>query len=550
MIAILHLSPQRTRLDQKGNQMKALVRLAATALCAVSFVLASHEPMVAQQSKTLRVVMHAGVRLVDPITTTAYIARDHGYMIYDTLFSTDEKLEIKPQMVDTYEVSSDRLTWTFKLRDGLKFHDGANVTSEDVIASLQRWGKVDGMGQSLLSFTAEMKAVDARTFQILLKEPFGFVLEALGKPSSNVPFITPKRIAMTPHTQPITEYVGSGPFRFATNEWQAGVRAVYLKFDDYRPRSEPANGLAGGKVARVDRVEWISIGDAQTTMNALLRGEIDVWEMPPHDLLPILQSNRGVVVKDRNKLAHISLLRFNWLQPPFDNVKIRQAVLHAIKQEDYLLAQVGDSQYYRECGAMLGCGTPFDSSKGAIHLGNSANLEAARKLLQEGGYRGEKIVILQPTDVAIVAPLGPVTAQALRAIGMNVELQSMDWTTMVLRRANPGPVDQGGWHIFHTAQAAADLMNPVANNYLRGQGRNGGFFGWTEDAEMERLRASIARETDPAKQKALAQAAHDRAYEMLPYIPLGLYIQPPAYRSNISGFVNAPAMVFWNVEKK
>lgn len=504
----------------------------------------------AQQAKTLRVVMHTGLRVTDPVLSSAYIARDHGYMIYDTLFSTDEAIKVQPQMVDKYDVSADKLTWTFTLRSGLKFHDGAPVTSADVIASLTRWGKVDAMGQTLFTFVKEMKAVDQNTFQMTLNQPYGLVLESLGKQSSNVPFIMPKRVADTPANQALNEYVGSGPFRLLTDEWRPGVKAVYEKFADYKPRSEPANGLAGGKVAKVDRIEWVVIGDAQTTMNALLRGEIDVWEMPPHDVLPALKADRNVVVKDRNPLAHVSLLRFNSAQPPFNNPKVKQAVLHAIYQEDYLLAQVGDAEYYKPCAAIFGCGGPYESDKGAAHL-KKPDLNKAKQLLKESGYNGEKVVIMQPTGVAIVEPLGPVSAQALRNLGMNVEMQTMDWQSMILRRANSGPVEQNGWSMFHTAQAVADLMNPVSNNYINGKGVNkGGFFGWPEDAEIEKLRAAFARETDPAKQKAIAQAAHDRAYEMLPYIPLGLYIQPPAYRKNVSGFVQAPAMVFWNVEKK
>lgn len=521
----------------------------ALAMAAIAAGVCTAHAQSKDAKNTLRVVMHAGLRITDPILSSAYIARDHGYMIYDVLFSTDAALKVQPQMVDKYEVSADKQTWTFTLRDGLKFHDGAPVTSDDVIASLTRWGKNDGMGQALFGIIKELKPISATTFQMTLSEPYGLVLESLGKQSSNVPFIMPKRVAETPANQALTEYVGSGPYRLLVDEWKPGVKAVYEKFADYKPRSEPASGLAGGKVAKIERIEWVVIGDPQTTLNALLRGEIDMWEMPPHDLLPALKADKNLIVKDRNPLAHVSILRFNSAQPPFNNPKVKQAVLNAIYQDDYLLALVGDPEYYKQCAAYFGCGAPFESSKGAVHL-QKPDLNKARQMLKDSGYKGEKVVILQPTDIAIVAPLAPVTVQALRAIGMNVEMQNMDWQTMVMRRANSGPVEQGGWSIFHTAQAVADLMNPVANNYIRGKGVDGGFFGWPADPEMERLRAAFARETDPAKQKELAQAAHDRAYLMLPYIPLGLYIQPPAYRNNISGFVEAPAMVFWNVEKK
>ena len=536
--------------DTTGDAMKVFRALVIGALATAAATFSFADIAQAQQKNTLRVVMHTGLRAIDPFITSAYIARDYGYLVYDTLFSTDEALKVQPQMVEKYEASADKLVWTFTLRSGLKFHDGAPVTTADVISSLTRWGKVDSMGQTLFTFVKELKAVDQNTFQIVLSEPYGLVLESLGKQSSNVPFIMPKRVADTPATQAITETIGSGPFRLLNDEWRPGVKAAFEKFADYKPRSEPPSGLAGGKVAKVDRVEWVVIGDPQTTMNALLRNEIDVWEMPPHDLLPALKADRNLVVKDRNPLAHVSLLRFNSAQPPFNNPKLREVVLNAIYQDDYLLAQVGDKEYYKTCAAIFGCSAPYESDKGAVHL-KKPDINKAKQMLKDAGYKGEKVVILQPTDVAIVAPLGPVTAQALRNIGMNVDLQTMDWLTMLQRRTNTGPVEQGGWSIFHTAQAVADLMNPVSNNYIRGKGvTDGGFFGWPEDAEMERLRAAFARETDPAKQKALAQAAHDRAYERLPYIPLGLYIQPPAYRKNVSGWVQAPAMVFWNVEKK
>ncbi len=499
----------------------------------------------AQEKKVLRAAMHAGLRILDPFIGTTYIVRDHGYMIYDTLFSVDEKLNVKPQMVDSYDVSADQLTYTFKLRDGLKFHDGAPVTTDDVIASLERWSKVDGMGSKLFGFIKELKVVNATTFQMILKEPYGLVLTSLGKPSAIVPFILPKRVAMTPPTEQLTEYVGSGPFRFVTEEYRAGVKAVYEKNLDYKPRSEPADGMSGGKVVKLDRVEWLIIGDAQTTANALVKGEVDMWERPSYDLLPQVKKDKNIVITNRNPLGEGSLMRLNWLQPPLDNVKVRQAILHAIQQEDYLAAQVGDPEYYRLCGSMYGCGTPLESDVGAVQL-QKPDVAKAKKMLAESGYKGETITIMQPMDVGIITPLAPVTVQFLRAIGMKVDLQAMDWSTMMLRRANKGPADQGGWHIFHTAQAVPDQMNPVANNYLRG---DGAFFGWPSDPEIEKLRDAFSRESDPVKQKELAVAVQKRAYETVPYIPLGLYIQPPAHRKNITGFVIGPATVFWNVEK-
>lgn len=503
----------------------------------------------AQDKKTLRMVPHAGLRITDPILTTAFMSRNHGYMIYDTLFGVNDKMEVQPQMVEKYEVSGDKLTYTFTLRDGLKFHDGAPVTTADVIASLQRWAKIDGMGLKLMSYTKEMKEVDAKTFQLVLKEPYGLVLASLGKPSSNVPFIMPKRMADTPHTTNVPEEIGSGPFRFVKAEFQPGVKVVYEKNPDYKPRSEAPSFTSGGKVAKVDRVEWITMSDAQTAMNALLKGEIDIWEQASYDLLPELKKSKDVVVKDLGPLGMNYMMRMNWLQPPLDNVKVRQAIMHAIHQEDYLAAQIGDPEYSKVCPAMFGCSTPLASDAGAVGH-KKPDLAKAKKMLAESGYKGEKIVIMAPTDLGSIAQLPLVTAPALRAIGMNIDLQSMDWQTLVGRRAKTEGIDQGGWHIFHTAWGTADMFNPIANAGVRGLGKQGGFFGWTEDAEIEKLRDAYARETDPAKQKELAIAVQKRAYDQVLYIPLGEYFQPSAFRKEVTGLVPSPAYVLWNVEKK
>lgn len=500
----------------------------------------------AQDKKTLRMVPHAGLRVTDPIITTAFMSRNHGYMIYDTLFAVNDKMEVKPQMVDKYDISGDKLTYTFTLRDGLKFHDGQPVTTADVIASLQRWGKADGMGQKLFDFIKELKAVDDKTFQLILKEPYGLVLDSLGKPSSNVPFIMPKRLAETPHTQNVPEEIGSGPFRFVKSEFNPGAKVVYEKNPDYKPRSEPPSFMSGGKVAKVDRVEWITIADPQTAMNALVKGEIDIWEQASYDLLPELKKSKDVVVKDLGPLGMNYMLRMNWLQPPLDNVKIRRAILHAINQEDYLAAQIGDPEYSKVCPALFGCSTPLKTDVGAV----KPDLEMAKKLLKESGYKGEKIVIMAPTDLASIAQLPLVIAPILRSIGMNIDLQSMDWQTLVGRRAKMDGIDQGGWHIFHTAWGTADMMNPITNAGVKGLGKQGGWFGWTEDPEIEKLRDAYARETDPAKQKEIAAAVQKRAYEMVHYIPLGEYFQPTAYRKEVVGLLPSPAFILWNVEKK
>src|SRR3979409_877095 len=332
--------------------------------------------------KTITAVMHSDLRIIDPGFTTAYITRDHGYMVYDTLLATDSNFKIQPQMAD-WKVSDDKLTYTFTLRDGLKWHDGAPVTAEDCVASLKRWGKNDGMGQKLMDFTASLEATDARTITLKLKEPYGLVLESLGKPSSLVPFMMPKRMAETPAGQQIKEQIVSGPFKFVQAEFQPGVKAVYEKNKDYVPRKEPPSWTAGAKVVKVDRVEWITMADAQTAVNALQSGDIDFMENPAGDLLPVLAANPDLKVETLNKLGFQTLGRMNFLFPPFDNVKVRRAAFVAINQKDVLDALVGNPEYYKICGAVFVCGTPLASDVGAESLIKGNGMETARKLPAE-----------------------------------------------------------------------------------------------------------------------------------------------------------------------
>src|SRR3982074_672329 len=343
-------------------------------------------------------VMHSDLRVIDPGFTTAYITRDHGYMVYDTLLATDSSFKVQPQMAD-WKVSDDKLTYTFTLRDGLKWHDGAPVTAEDCVASLKRWGRNDGMGQKLMDFTASLEATHDKTITLKLKEPYGLVLESLGKPSSLVPFMMPKRMAETPAGQQVKEQIGSGPFKFVQAEFQPGVKAVYEKNKDYVPRKEPASWTSGGKVVKVDRVEWITMADAQTAVNALQSGDIDLLENPSFDLLPMLKADKELRVEILNKLGFQTLGRMNFLYPPFDNVKIRRAAFLALNQKDVLDALVGNPEYYKICGAVFVCGTPLASDVGAESLIKGNGMAEAKKLLAESGYDGTPVVIMAPGDV-------------------------------------------------------------------------------------------------------------------------------------------------------
>jgi peptide/nickel transport system substrate-binding protein len=499
-------------------------------------------------AKTITAVMHADLR-TPGMMTTAYIVRDFGYMIYDTLLAEDSHFKIQPQMAD-WKISDDKLTYTFTLRDGLKWHDGTPVTAEDCVASLKRWGKADNMGQKLMDFTASLEATDPKTITLKLKEPYGLVLESIGKPSSLVPFMMPKRLAETPPDKPVPELIGSGPFKFVAAEFQPGVKAVFEKNKDYVPRKEPPSWTSGGKVVKVDRVEWITMADAQTAVNALQSGDIDFMEAPSFDILPVLKADKELKVEVLNKLGFQTLGRMNFLLPPFDNIKVRRAAFLAMNQKDVLDALVGNPEYYKICGAFFICDTPLATDAGSETLVKGNGMAEAKKQLAASGYDGTPVVIMAPGDVVSLKAQPIVAAQLLREAGFKVDVQATDWGTVISRRTSQKPTSEGGWNMFFTNWVAADVINPIVNFSIGGQGKKGGWFGWAEDAKIEQLKESFARAGTLEEQKKIAADIQKEAYDQVIYIPLGQYFAPSAWRKSLTGVLDGPATpIFWNIDK-
>src|ERR1700674_186600 len=539
--------PQDRKMGRSAMTIRrALVRAAlAAAFCAAALLPGMRQ---AAAETLMRVVMHSDLKILDPIWTTAYISRNHGYMIYDTLLGMNAQQEPQPQMVDKWEVSADKLTYTFTLRDGLKWHDGAPVTTEDCIASIKRWAARDSMGQKLMASVAALQAVDAKTFKLILKEPYGLVLLSLAKPSSNVPCMMPKRVTETSPSEQISDYTGSGPFIFKKDEWRPGEKAVYIKNPDYKPRPEKPSWTAGGKVVNVDRVEWLAISDAQTAVNALISGEIDMIEDPSLDLLPVLQADPNVGLFDFNTLGNQFVFRFNSTQPPFDKPKIRQAAFAAFNQEDFLQAQIGDAKYYKPCVSLFICGATFATDKGTAPYFHS-DFALSKKLLQEAGYDGTPVLLMHSTDLQVLTNLAPVAKSLLERGGFKVNMVDMDWQSVVARRAKKVPVSEGGWNAFMTSWVAADVLNPISTAFLASNCDAAGP-GWPCDAEMEKLRDAFAHETEPAKQKQIAEQVQLRAIEMGTHVWVGQWYKPLAYRKDrVSGWIEAPPPLFWNVTK-
>jgi peptide/nickel transport system substrate-binding protein len=528
-----------------GNIFKKMI----FTICLVSILIFGLSGQQAMAEKVIKANLDSSLKQLDPIWTTAYIVRSHGFMVYDTLFGLDENFNVKPQMVDTYTLSDDKLVYTFTLRDGLKWHDGTSVTSNDCVASIKRWGKKDGMGQQLMAATEKLEAVNDKTFKLTLKYAFGLVLQSLGKLTSNVPFMMQEKYAMTSADEQVKDIVGSGPFKFVKEEFQPGIKAVYVKNEAYVPRNEPASNTAGGKLVKVDRVDFVWIPDPSTVANALIAGEIDLIEVPQADHLPRMREAKNVKVENFDPLGNQGVLRINHQQPPFDNPKIRQAVMWASNMETAVRAAAGnDASLFKICPSVYPCDTPFASDVGSQAL-MEQDFNKAKQLLKEAGYKDEKIVILHCTDDYIINNQTLVTGQDLRKAGFNIEMQAMDWATLVSRRAIRKPPSEGGWHIFQTWFNGPDFLNPVEHMAVAAACEDS-WFGWPCDEEIERLRAAFGKEPDLEKQKEIARAVQKRALEIVTYVPLGTVYQPTAYRAELEGLLKSPVKLFWNVSKK
>ena len=522
--------------------MKTLRAITVTALALTAPMTAAAQP------KVLRHVPQADLKVLDPVVNPAFITVQHSYMVYDQLFALDAQRRPQPQMAESWSLSPDGRTYTITLRPGLKFHDGSPVRAIDAMASIKRWTVKDPAGSQMPKLGMELRAIDDRTFTLTLREPWGMAIEAMGKPSWAL-FVMRESDAMRDVATAVTEVVGSGPFRFVRAEWVPGSKVVYERNPDYVPRAEPASYYSGGKVVKVDRVEWTVIPDAATAVSALIQGEVDIVEAPAIDLLPLLAKAPNVKVTVHDRVGNQAMLRMNHLYPPFDNPKGRQALLYMVDQSDYMNVAVGNPEFWRECHAWLMCGTNETSEAGTEDF-RKPNLERARALLKEAGYDGRKIVVLDPTSINVVPQISQVSIEKLRAIGLNLDVQTMEWSVMLQRRFRTEAPEAGGWNIWHTYSPGLDLANPVTSYAMTAPCAKTGWPGWACSPELEKLRDAYGREQDPVKRKAIAEQIQLEAVRLVPVVPLGQFFQPTAYRTNLAGVLEVPIPVMWNIEKK
>ncbi|WP_370688730.1 ABC transporter substrate-binding protein [Roseomonas sp. GC11] len=499
----------------------------------------------AQGRRVLRFVPQSDLAILDPVWTPAYVTRNHGLMVFDTLYGMDGAYQIQPQMVEGHVVEPDGLTWTLTLREGLRWHDGEKVLARDCTASIRRWAARDGLGQSLMAATAELSAPDDRTLRFRLKKPFPLLTYALGKPGSPVCVMMPERLAQTDPGTQVKEMIGSGPFRFVAEERLAGARVVYARNPDYVPRPGTASFTAGPKEVFFERVEWHVLPDPSTAAAALRAGEVDWWEAPSFDLLPMLARDPAIHTAVPDPTGYIGTLRLNHLHAPFNNPALRRALLPALRQADFMQAVAGESPEGWRDGVGFFCpGTPMASTAGLDILTAPRDLERARREVAASGYRGEPAVVLAPSDFPNLKALADVTADLLRRVGITVDYQALDWGSTLGRLARTGPVSEGGWSAFGTFWAGLDQLDPAVHASLRANGLAGPR-GWPTSEKLEALRASWMEQADQGERLRLAAEMQRQAFEDVPYIPLGQLLARTSWRgitTPLQGFA-----LFWGI---
>ncbi len=502
----------------------------------------------AADPRVLRFVPQAGLSNLDPIASLAGVAVNHGFYVWDTLYGIDAQMRPRPQMAEGHSVSDDGLRWTIRLREGLVFHDGTPVRSRDCAASLRRWGNRDTFGRTFAAVVRDYETPDDRTLVIVLSQPFPLLLDAIAKAGTSPAFIMPERIATTDALRPITEIVGSGPYRFLAEEFNPGSRAAYAKFDRYRPRVEAPEWTSGGKVAHFERIEWHMLPDPATASAALQAGEVDWWEQVAADLVPVLRRNRNITIANGDPAGYMGVLRFNHLHPPFDKAEVRRAVLAAVNQADFMAAVTGnDPTAFNVCHSFYPCTTPYGRAPEPSPMA-SPSLERAREILRASGYAGEKVVMLNPADFPSIAPLGLIASDLMTRIGFNMDFVSTDWGSVLQRIVNRTRSDQGGWNVFPVWWSGMGIVTPTQNALIRGQG-TAGWSGWFESAEMEALNARWLSAPDEASRLAIGMEMQALAFREVPTVPLGQFFIRTAYRSSVTGVLEGPRPVPWNARR-
>jgi peptide/nickel transport system substrate-binding protein len=503
----------------------------------------------AARPKTLVFVPTADLIVLDPVVTFNRQTRNYAYLVFDTLYGLDTSWQAQPQMVAAHEVEDDGLTWLLRLRDGVRFHDGEPVLARDVVASIRRFAPRIPFVSALMAATDELSASDDRTVKFRLKRPFPHLPLALAGPGGTVPAIMPERLASTSAFQPVKEIVGSGPFRFLPEDHISGAKAAFARFEQYRPRDGGALGFTSGpKVAHFDRVEFLTL-DGFSAQGALSRGEVDWWESPSRDLADLIASDRNVTLIS-HYMPGMGILRFNHLYPPFDKPEARRALLHVVDQAEAMTAVAGADPANRLDGiGLFSHATPLANDAGIDLLRRPRDPAAAKQALAAAGYNGESLVVIAPTELTGIRALSLIGVDQMRRAGVSVDLQEMEFGTVVKRRTSQSPPNKGGWNVFFTLiDRSIPNIHPFGNPALRADGK-AAYDGWPTSPRIEELRSFWLDARDLAAERRIAAELQMQVWQDLPFIPMGEYWQTTAYRKDITGVIPGCFTVFWGVKR-
>jgi peptide/nickel transport system substrate-binding protein len=516
-------------------------------LGATAAALAAPRLAQAEGSRVLKFIPQADLGVLDPVWTQIYVVGAHGTMIFDTLYGLDSNYNPQPQMAEGHRVEDDGKTWLIRLRPGLVWHDGEKVLARDCVASIQRWGARDGYGGTLMAATDQVDAPDDHTIRFRLKHPFPLLPNALGKVGPSICAMMPERLAKTDPFKQVTEMVGSGPFRFVAGEQVAGSLIVYERNAAYVPRPNgEASFTAGPKVVHMDRVEWHILPDTASAAAAMQTSEIDWWENPAYDVLPVLREAKNLVVTHMNEFGSMAGMRFNQLHPPFNNPALRRAILSAVDQEVFMTSMATTDKRNWRTGIGFFC--PASSMANQAGMQPMHPIEVAKKAVAESGYQGERVVVPVASDYPTFQAIGNVGLDLLQQLGLNVEMRSADWASLQRGLNSREPIDRGGWSLYMAHPSGLDFYDPANHYWLRANGK-GAARGWPDSPKIEAIRDTWLVAPDHATRKRLAEDIQRQAYIDVPYVPLGQALGSTVHQKSVSGIVKGGGPIFWSVRK-
>lgn len=466
--------------------------------------------------------------VLDSMFSTATVTNNLSAQLFESLFTFDSSFNPQPMLVEDYSLSDDSLVYTFKLREGITFHNGDPLTSADVVASLNRWAAINGRGRMISGRLNSLDALDEYTVEMSFDVPTGVLLSFLARAEA---FIMPASIAEEAGENQLTEFIGTGPFKFEEHAVDQHLRMV--RFDDYVPRDEEPDGLAGRKIAYVDQIDFIPVPDESVRANGVISGEYHFGDPLPPDFLDSLEGDPGVeaiVVKPYYWYAPV----FNKRRGLFADQNARKAVQLAFSQSDALRAGFGREELIRADPSISGEETAWYSVAGADDF-DQPDPERARSLLEEAGYAGETIRWIATHEYAYNFRIADFVRQQLAEIGMEVELILSDWATVVQNRADPDAQE-----IFLTG--FSQYNHPATQPY--NDAAWPGF--WESEAKDAAINALVEASDDAALGAAVDQYT-ETFWTELPAVKVGDNFVLRAISADVVGYVNMPDWFFWNV---